>query len=110
MCFKKRTHKRANEIRTNYSLKKGHGHPSWIFKKDGQNYSFFSITHSKSTNKTKNIALKRNPNPNDQSQCYARPSPFVDRAKNFGNVHKGWKLARRDRKKLLKKRSSRSET
>ncbi|MFA6675897.1 MAG: hypothetical protein WCS49_03400 [Bacilli bacterium] len=110
MFSKKRNHKRANEIRTNYNFKKGRGHPAWIFEKDGQNYTFFSITHAKTTHKTKNIALIKNPNPNDNSSCYARPKPFSDKTKNFGKIHKGWKLDKRDRKKLLKKRSSGSET
>lgn len=43
MFSKKRNHKRANEIRTNYNFKKGRGHPAWIFEKDGQNYTFLAL-------------------------------------------------------------------
>ena len=47
--------------------------------------------------------LTKNPNSSDSRPCYVRPKPFTDEAKNFGKKHKGWKLTKRDRNKLLKK-------
>ena len=100
MCLKRR-----NEFRINNG-RKGRGHPSYIYKKVGDEYYFIGITHSKITDRSKNIKLDKNPNPIDGRDSYFRPFSTKDNVSKFGKKKKEWKLSFRDRikaKKIKKK-------
>ncbi len=93
MCLKRRS-----EFRTNNS-NKGRGHPSYIYKKIGDEYFFIGITHSPITANMKNIKLDKNPNPSDKEDSYFRPFATKDKTYRFGKKKKGWKLSKKDKKK-----------
>ena len=92
MCFSKRNHFRTN------NSKKVRGHPTYIYKKVGDRYYFIGITHSEITQRTKNIKLDVNPNPDDPRDSYARPFSSEDNVDSFGSKKKGWKLSKQDKK------------
>ncbi len=71
-------------------------HPTYIFAKNGDDYEFIGITHSKITNGIKNIPLEKNPNPRDSRSAYIRPCVEKDKKKNFGKREKDWRFADED--------------
>ena len=93
MCLKRR-----NEFRINNS-KKGRGHPSYIYKKVGDEYYFIGITHSDVTHGARNIKLDKNPNPTDNRTSYFRHFATKDKISKFGKKKKGWKLSLKDKMK-----------
>ena len=94
MCLRRRNHFRVN------NSKKVRGHPTYIYKKVGNKYHFIGITHSEVTHKTKNIKLEENPNPEDSRDSYLRPFSSEEEIDKFGKKKKGWKISRKDRKKI----------
>ena len=96
MCLKRR-----NEFRTNNS-RKARGHPTYIYKKVGDDYYFIGITHSDVTQGAKNIKLDKNPNPNDKRDSYFRHFASKDKTSKFGKKKKGWRLSFKDRLKAKK--------
>ena len=91
---------RVNEIRTNYT--KASSHPTHIYKREGGKYLFVGLTHAPITRGIRNIPLDCNPDPSSNDKTYARPFSQIDKVRNFGPKHEGWKIAPRDKKKLRK--------
>lgn len=100
MCFRRKSGKRANEIRTNYV--KASGHPTYIFAKKGNDYHYMGLTHAEITDGIANIPLSKNPNPADRRKSFFRPKTDSDNKNNFGAKHIGWKISRKDKKKAKK--------
>ena len=91
--------KKVNEFRKSNKI---HGHPAYIYKREGDTYKFIGITHSPITKGVRNIPLDINPNPNDSRKSYARPRSDSDNKKNFSKKLSGWKLDIKDRNKINK--------
>jgi len=81
---------------------KNTGHPAIVVKKQGHQFYYFSVTHSKVVDGVENIKLGVNLNPNDKSVTYVRPILFKDKKQNFEDVYKNWKTLKVDRNKLKK--------
>lgn len=86
-----------NEFRRNNN-KDGRSHPAYIYEKVGNEYRFIGITHAPITKGIKNIPLEDNPNPNDDSQSYARPKAEKAHQASFGKKLKGWRLSDKNKK------------
>ena len=88
--------KKKNEFRKN----KKTGHPAYIYQKVGNDYKYIGITHAPVTQKTKNIKLEENPNPEDKRTAYARPKTKTAKTKFFGAKKPKWKVGEKDKEKI----------
>ena len=78
-------------------------HPAYVIRKKGENYDYIGLTHSPITDNKRNIRLRKNPNPKDNCTSYIRPFFRSGPIKKFSHKRiRGWKFAKRDRKKLRK--------
>lgn len=92
MCIKKKEYQKIKpHFRT--ASGKAKGHPTRIHGEDRDNYYYIQLTHSPTTHKVKNIPLKKNPNPKDDSKSYMRPDPYKQDKKKFGKKKEGWRLS-----------------
>lgn len=66
------------------------GHPTYIFAKKGKNFDYIGITHDKVTKGMLNIALDKNPSPEDKSKAHLRPYAEKSSQSNFGKTLKNW--------------------
>ena len=85
-----------------HNSKKGGGHPTLIYRKEGDNYIYIGFTHSPISQGVKNIELNVNPNPKDKSKSYAKPKPEKDKKYTFGKREKGWRIDPTDKEKIEK--------
>ena len=89
-------------FRKNHS-KKSHGHPTLVFRKDGNEYVYIGLTHSPITDGKKNIRLFKNPNPIDKRPSFIRPFYRRDLIKMFSTKKlRFWKMSKKDRHKIRK--------
>ena len=76
------------------------GHPSYVFDEQGKVYKVIGITSSSKTNNVLNIALTKNPEPNNNKQSYINPK-VKEIKKGTKNIKlKGWKFSNEDKKKV----------
>lgn len=100
MKLKNKKEIKKNEFRkNNSSIVKSH--PVYIYAQKGNSYKYIVITHAKITQKIKNIALDKNPNPHDNQKAYARPKAECEKTSKFGKILEGWKLSKQDKEKIL---------
>ena len=87
--------KKRNEFRLGI---KSHGtrHPTHIFKEEGSDFYFLSITHATKTKGEPNIELNKNPEPGNNSKAYLRPHTFKGKKTQFGKKLDGWKFSEKD--------------
>ena len=88
------------EKRDEFRKNRDSGHPSYIYMKVGNKYKYIGLTHSKVTNKTNNIELEHNPNPNDTEKSYATPYTRKAKTKRFKGKEDGWKFSEEDKPKI----------
>lgn len=102
MCIRKKDNRREkrDEFRTCFSSRIKN-HPTYIYEKRGDNYHFIGITHSPITRNTRNIELEQNPNPNDKSKAYIKPTSEQAKTSLFSKKKKeGWNFNKADKKKV----------
>ena len=93
------------DINDEFKKKKTHpgkNHPTYIYKKEGDEYIYVGITHAEVTNNTKNIKLEKNPNPNDNRPAYYIPQQNKEKVSNFGRKYPNWKMSEKDKKDIRK--------
>lgn len=77
-----------------FARNKKSGHPGWIYEKRGNYYAHIDITHSNKSGK--NIPLKDNPEPGNDSQAYIKPRPEKSRKEDFKEKYTNWHFSDRD--------------
>lgn len=92
-----------NEFRKK-NTKDGRGHPTYIYARQGNDYFYLGLTHSKVTKGVKNIELEKNPNPNDNRKAYIRTKAERNNKASFGKKLKGWFISSNDKEKIKKYR------
>lgn len=88
-----------DEIRK-LNTKEGKGHPHYVCGRKGNKYQSVGITHSEHTKGTKNLPLKKNPDPKDKRKAYIRPKLTEEKAKKYGKNLNGLGLSSEDKKKV----------
>ena len=89
---------RKDEFRKN---KRGHGHPSWVFEKQGRNLKSFDITHTAEYQGVKNIPLSKNPNPRKQDEkAYFIKDQITQHESHYGRKYKDYSLPRKDKRNM----------
>ena len=92
---------KRNEFRVK-NTKDGKGHPTYVYARTGDEYSFLGITHAEITKGVRNIPLERNPNPKENKKAYIRPNADKSHRSSFGKKLKGWSFSDNDKKKIDK--------
>ena len=77
-------------------IKKKRRHPAYVFVEKGNVYIYVIITHSSYVEEKIVVKLRRNPNPNDNSDAYYIAEVKSDTKDSFGHRNKGWKLDESD--------------
>ena len=94
MKTKKQT-SRKNEFRYSKTAR----HPVHVYAKEGNEFKYLGITHSKKIGKTKTIKLSKNPNPEDERSAYFNPLSQRNKTNKFTKPMP-WKLSKKDNEKM----------
>lgn len=81
--------------------KKHEKHPLIIVFADKTKFGGLGLTHSDKSGHSKNIPLKRNPDPNDIKPSYAKKKIIYGYKFNFSKAFANYKLSEEDAKMLL---------
>ncbi len=91
---------RKNKSLFTIRKKKKERHPQIIVGADRTTFDAIGLTHSKRDRRTNNIALKINPNMNDDSQAYAKRRIIRDFKFRFSKAFKNYRLSNEDIEEL----------
>lgn len=92
--------KKKKNFRKGFRKNKRVRHPAYVFDEKSGKLLYIGITHAPKVKEEENIPLKKNPNPQDDKQAFARPKVEEDEPKNFGRAMKDWKLSEEDKKTI----------
>lgn len=101
MIFIAKNKEKRNEFRKK-NTKDGRGHPTYIYARQGNDYSYIGLTHAEITDGVRNIQLDKNPDPKDKRRAYFRPKSQRGHKSSFGKKLKGWRFSERDKEKIKK--------
>lgn len=76
------------------------GHPTYIYAKEGDEFKYIGITHSRIVKGIENIELEKNPNPEDTRPSYIRPNTEKDKQTKFGRKLPNWHFSNDDKGKV----------
>lgn len=88
-----------NEFRRT-NKKGGKNHPTYIYAREGDDYVYLGLTHSRITENVENIRLDKNPNPKDKRPAYVRPMSQKANRSSFGKKFIGWFFSESDKEKI----------
>ncbi len=80
--------------------KKYKRHPAYVFIEKGNIYVYVTITHSSSIKDKIIIKLKKNPNPEDNTNAYYVEEIHEDTKDKFGKRLTNWKISPEDDEKI----------
>ena len=95
-------YKKGERDEVRYNNKEGH--KNWVFKKEGEKYIAFGITHNEETFGRKNMPLKHNPDPNDPDDAYIRNGIIKQKDGMSKNPKKNVAISAEDKPNVKSKR------
>ena len=88
------------EVKTKAGKIKHIKHPAFIFLEKEEMYIYVTLTHSKNVPGCIVIKLKKNPNPNDETDSYYVAEIKMDNKIKFGSRILNWKMSTDDEKEI----------